>query len=225
MALFQTQKASAEFEGVKYENKNKSSTIGGGFGAFFDATYVEIGLGLDFATAKQGKTEVTVNGEPYDDLSTDAPDGSTSLTYFSFSLLGKYPIALGSKITLSPMVGFDWNILTSGKYEKDGGSVKFKRKDLPILEGLGEENPDDYKSMYDAFLINVGLGADFALSQKLYLRLSAMYGFKTKTKVEKDTITALKDGTDPRLPSGVKADEVTIFTGGPTVKLGIGYKF
>jgi uncharacterized protein YcnI len=131
-----------------------------------------------------------------------------SINYFSFSLLGKYPISLGSKLTLSPMVGFDWNIATSYQLKYNGTVVgnKVKRSDVP----------DDDKNKYDGFLINIGAGADFALTQKLYLRLSAMYGFKTKSKAEKDWITDMKDEG---------AEKASVFTGGPTIKLGVGFKF
>jgi hypothetical protein len=43
-----------------------------------------------------------------------------------------------------------------------------------------------------------------------------MYGFKTKSKDEKDWIKYDKDQG---------ADKATVFTGGPTIKLGVGYKF
>jgi opacity protein-like surface antigen len=163
--------------------KSKTHTIGGGFAAFFDVTYAEIGLGMDFANQK----------DPDDD-----DDEGTNLTYFSISLLGKYPIALGEKVTLFPLLGFDWNIFTGGK-EKNHDE-KIKRNDLP----------DDYKSMYDAFLIDLGIGADFALTDALYLRGSFLYGFKLNSKYERDV-----------------ADEfdAKIFTSGPTLKIGIGYKF
>jgi opacity protein-like surface antigen len=218
MALPQTRKASGDYDGMEVEGKQKNSTIGGGFGAFIDATYDELGFGIDFATNKEGKSEMTVDG---DTITTDPPDYSTGISYFSFSLLGKYPIALGSKITLSPMVGFDWNIAMSTQHTDADGEKgdKIKRADF-VDKIFGGES--DYKTSFDVFLINVGAGADFALTEKLYLRLSAMYGFKIKSKSEKDWITSMKDGENE---FDTKMDDASVFTGGPTVKLGVGYKF
>jgi hypothetical protein len=145
MALPQTRKATVEFAGEKGEIKDKYSTTGGGFGVFFDATYLEIGLGLDFATAKKGKSEETYGGET---ITIDPPDSSMGINYFSFSLLGKYPIALGSKATLSPMVGFDWNIATSiQSTDKGVKGTKYKRSDFATVLG------DDYKNTYDGFFL------------------------------------------------------------------------
>jgi opacity protein-like surface antigen len=162
--------------GSQEENGNsiKNDTVGGGFGAFFDAKYVELDLGLDFAKFDE-----------------HTGDSKFDLTYFSISLLGKYPIALDQKVTLFPLLGFDWNIFIEGK----GDDETLKRSDLP----------SDYKDYFDAFLIDLGVGADFALTPQLYLRTSALWGFKLKSKWEKELDKA--------------------FTSGPTFKVGVGYKF
>jgi opacity protein-like surface antigen len=175
MALFR----SMEIDGQTY----KYNRTGGGFGVFFDATYAEIGLGMDFTNGKN-------------------PDVSGSkgfdATYFSISLLGKYPIALSEKLTLFPLLGFDWNIFTAG--ENKNTHVKTKRDDLA----------DDYKDSNDLFLINLGAGADFALNDKLYVRGSFLYGFKLNSKSEQETVDDYN---------------AKIFTSGPALKAGVGYKF
>jgi opacity protein-like surface antigen len=194
-----------EANGDKYEIQKSTSIFNGGFGVFFDATYAEIGLGFDFAKSSPN-TKTTINGQA--ETGNTNTDPMYKISYFSFSLLGKYPFALGSKVKLSPMVGFDWNIATSVTMQSNNGNEKVKRSDFL----------DDYKNMYDAFVINVGVGADFALSQKLYLRASLMYGFKPKNKYEKDQIEADK-ATHPG------AESKPGLTGGPTIKVGVGYKF
>jgi hypothetical protein len=173
---------------VKIEDDDdKTNITGGGFGLFFDATYVEIGLGLDFA-----------NGIDPD----DSDDKGTDFTYFSISLFGKYPIALGEKITLFPLVGFDWNIWTTMKGTFDGAE-EVKRADF-------DDSDDIHVDYYDILLIDLGVGADFALSDKLYLRASAMYGIKFNSKDQQKLV----DEADAK-----------IFTGGVTIKAGVGYKF
>jgi opacity protein-like surface antigen len=175
----------ALFKSVKHEggDPQKTNTVGGGFGAFFDATYAKIGLGLDFANQK----------------AADSKGDGTSLTYFSLSLLGKYPIGLTEKLTLFPLLGFDWNIAMGG----ESHGIKIKRSDL------GEDSMFGEKDRYDAFLIDLGAGVDFALTESLYLRGSFLYGFKTNSKDEREYVD-----------EGAK-----VFTSGPTLEIGIGYKF
>ena len=87
---------------------------GGGFHAFFDATYAEVKLGFLFLGQKE--------------------DGVTnSSSYFSIGVLGKYPIELGG-FTLFPMLGFEYNIFTSAKAEGE----TLKRADL---SGFGVGKP------------------------------------------------------------------------------------
>jgi opacity protein-like surface antigen len=166
-------------------HESKTNTIGGGFGLFFDAAYAEIGVGIDFARFRN-------------------PDNSAAkgsdMAYFSISLLGKYPIALSEKLTLFPLLGFDWNIFLSGK----SGDTDVNRDDLADMIG------DDYVDSYDAFLIDLGVGADFALTDALYLRASFLYGFKLNSKMEQEYV----DDMDAK-----------VFTSGPTLKVGVGYKF
>jgi opacity protein-like surface antigen len=175
MALFR----STEIDG----QTSKYNRTGGGFGVFFDATYAEIGLGLDFANGKDPDVS--------DNKGFDA-------TFFSISLLGKYPIALSEKLAFFPLLGFDWNIFTNG--ENKNTNVETKRDDLP----------DDYKDLNDLFLINLGVGADYALNDKLYVRGSFLYGFKLNSKQQQEYV----DDYDAKY-----------FTSGPTLKIGVGYKF
>jgi opacity protein-like surface antigen len=184
MALATTAKMEFKSEYGGGSETKKVDTTGGGFGLFFDATYVEIGLGFDFVNSKDPD---------------NSDDKGTDINYFSISLLGKYPIALSPKATLFPIIGFDWNVFMSGK-DKESGN------DLP-------DPPDDYKDNYDAFIIDLGVGADFALSDKLYLRASAMYGIKCNSKMDQKQI------------DGDLGPKTKIFTGGVTIKAGVGYKF
>jgi hypothetical protein len=161
----------------------KNATTGGGFGVFLDAAYAELGLGLDFAN----------NKDP-----DQSSDKGTDLTYFSLSLLGKYPISLGEKLVFFPTVGFDANIFMGGKNVASGTEIK-----TADLTG-------DYEGMYDAFLIDFGVGADYALSNALYLRGSFVYGLKLNSKFDQKTIDDYS---------------AKVFNGGITIKVAVGYKF
>jgi hypothetical protein len=161
--------------------KDTTTTAGGGFGLFFDATYAEIGLGLDF-----GKN--TDNGV------------DSEMTFMTISLLGKYPIVLNDTVTLFPLLGFDWKIFLAGKR----GPLEIERADV---KDMGGEETDA-----DAFSIDVGVGADFTLTEKLYIRADALLGFKLPSKSESEAISD-SDG------------KLKIITLGPTVKVGLGYRF
>jgi opacity protein-like surface antigen len=171
----------------EYGAKNSTtSLLGGGFLAFFDATYAELDVGMNFITQKQ----------------EDADEGYT-VTSLTIGLLGKYPIALGEKLTLAPMVGFDYDMWLSYK-ATDGDDDPYKRAD-----------DDDDAADMDSFWIKVGAGADFALTDAIYLRGTLLWGFKLNNKSEKDSIDFYDKNTV----------DLSIFTHGPTIKLAVGYKF
>jgi hypothetical protein len=160
--------------------KDNSLIVGGGFGLFFDAAYVEIGLGMDFG-------QLSDNGADFD------------MMFLTFSVLAKYPITRNERLTVFPLLGVGWKIFLAGT---GGDSREIKRADLKDLS--------DDEGAYDAFSIDAGAGADFTLTAKLYFRVDALLGFKLPSKSEQD---AIKD-------RGAK-----IFTCGPTIKAGLGYKF
>jgi opacity protein-like surface antigen len=173
------------------ENSSKMNYAGGGIFAFLDATYAELNIGMAFGSSK-------------DD---DAPDDyeAPSLTHLTLGLLGKYPIALSEKLTIFPLVGFDWNVFLSGK----SGELEIKPADL-------KDMGDDYTDSYDAFLIDVGAGADFNIASNLFIRAELRWGFKLNSKREKDMLEEYNkmDGA-----------EASIFSTGPKITLGVGYSF
>jgi hypothetical protein len=69
-----------------------SSYTGLNIFAFFDATYVEVDLGLAFGGNIGGLF------------------AGASTTSFTLSLYGKYPISLSEQLTVFPLLGFDYNI-------------------------------------------------------------------------------------------------------------------
>jgi len=72
------------------------------------------------------------------------------------SLLGKYPFSLG-RFTLSPLLGLSGKFYLGGEVEFDNREI-IERMDTGGLGFLG------------------GIGADFKLTERLYLRLEALYG-------------------------------------------------
>jgi len=126
---------------------------GFGIGGYFDVTYLEIGLDFIFGSFKPGKTTYT---------------GSYELksTHFGFSLPGKYPVAPG-RMTAYPLPGIDYQIFVSG--EAIGGG-----------SGNGEIDRDSLvdEDWYDIFSIPVGVGMDYNLNERLYLRDEVLMNFK-----------------------------------------------
>ena len=161
--------------------------VGGGFHAFFDATYAIAKAGMFFGG----------NSEKHDWGMGDPVTVKTSFTYFSLGLLGKYPIDLGS-FTLFPMLGFEYNIFMSGKSSAEGESEKFKRSDL------------DSSSDFDAFILQLGAGADFNLTDKIYLRPSILWGIDLFRSNEEKVLKAL---------------DVSVFKHKLDIGIAVGYKF
>ncbi|GHV82346.1 hypothetical protein AGMMS49991_09040 [Spirochaetia bacterium] len=130
--------------------------------------------------------------------------GDTELksTYFGFTILGKFPVSAGPGVTFFPLAGIDYQIFLSGK-----------------AEGLTIERDDmsgDYEDRYDAFSLVVGAGLDYNITGKLYLRGEVLINFK------------MEDDFDKMLKKLAKEDDVSfsgVFTMGPRVSLGIGYRF
>lgn len=82
-------------------------------------------------------------------------DADDAANYLSLGLLGKYPIDLGS-FTLFPMVGLEYNMFLS---MGDG-----KREDLKDADFL------------DMILLQLGVGADFNITDSIYIRPTLLWG-------------------------------------------------
>ncbi|GHV82889.1 hypothetical protein AGMMS50212_02290 [Spirochaetia bacterium] len=164
-------------------NPPKETTLNYGGFAFFDATFVEADIGIKVLHTTNENTILSI---------TDI--------YFNIGLLGKYPIELDA-ITLFPLLGFDWLILT--KRETKSGSLS--------LSSERSKFADDKQDWYDYFVLNVGVGADYNITDSFFIRGELLYGFLLNNKSEKDSID--------------RGSYSTIFKSGPTLKLAAGYKF
>jgi hypothetical protein len=178
---------SARFENeIKPYISSLYDNHGFGIGGFFDATYVEIGIDLIFGSFKPN------NSVGY------ADDFEMKSTQFGFSILGKYPFTVG-KLAVFPLLGIDYQIFISG--EADGHT--YNREDLY------------WKDLYDAFSIVAGIGLDYKLTGKLYLRGGLLLNFKTDSSFDTDFRAMGKKS---------EVHELLLFTFGPRVSIGVGYK-
>ncbi|GHV61889.1 hypothetical protein AGMMS49587_07210 [Spirochaetia bacterium] len=132
---------------------------GFGFGAFFDAKYGVVSLGMDIVRDKY---------EGLKDL--------YSAKFFSIGLLGKYPIAIGNRFTIAPAFGFEYMVFTSWG--------PFKRADAKkSLEGSGYS----VANQYDNFVLKFGALADYTITGGLYARLGVLFDIGLSHKDAKDS--------------------------------------
>jgi hypothetical protein len=148
----------ANFSSYKYDGKDIAAlrTIGGGFFALFDATYVEANVGLLFAGMQHG-----YDGKWDND--------SLNLSFLTLALYGKYPFRLSS-FTLFPMLGIQFDFCLSAKQD---GEIIF-------------DNPLMRREYFNRLWIKFGAGADFNITEKLYFRPSLLYGINFGTSNDRE---------------------------------------
>jgi hypothetical protein len=144
------------------------TTSGAGFYAFFDATYVEVDVGMLFGSQKVKQTMGGSSSE------ADGPDVSV----LTLGLYGKYPIDLGGFI-LFPLLGIQYDLGLSAKQTIGGTTYEAKDEDLP--------------DALNRLWVKLGVGADINLSDALYLRPSILYGINFGSKNTNDAVDGYKN--------------------------------
>lgn len=159
-----------------------------GFAAFCDARYFEANLGFKFRV-----------------LSRNQPDDKyeESTNFFNIGAKIKYPFKIRDTIRLFPLIGIDYSIFTEGKAKDNGQRVTFDRDDLIL---------SDY---VDHLSLNFGVGMDFDVAPKVYIRGEFNYTIVFNTQSQKDLIEEVE----------AEGYELSIFQGGPALKLAVGYRF
>jgi len=196
----------ASFFGMTLLEINYPHT-GGGFYGFVDGQYVEFSGGLTFAggkmDVKSGMGDLFGGGgwdDDDDDFDLGIPgvgdDIKTSFTFLNFGLLLKYPIEMSESMTLFPAAGINYSHCMSAKLKAGG------------MEEEAEDSGDLSRLWF-----KFGGGADFELSEKMYLRTTLLYGIGMKNKLEKDLVD-MGDGLFN-----------TVTQHGIDIKAGIGFKF
>jgi hypothetical protein len=151
---------SVTMKGDDYGTTSSTTTSNMTYGAkvFIDATYIEAGVGI-----LANSTSYTTDGS-----SSNGFNG----TWLAISALGKYPVPLGS-FTIFPMLGIEYDLNLS-YYDGTGADIK------SAFEAAG------YSA--DQFWIKGGVGADFSVADKMFIRPSVLIGYKFNSKYEKDII-------------------------------------
>jgi len=166
-----------------------------GFGGFltFDVTYAAISIGYMQGGGKW-KGPNSVNPD-------SLPDMTRSM--LNIGVYSKYPnIALGKNINVYPILSLNYELAVSGKLEYKSG-----RKYM-----FDERNEDGYAAdALNALWVKVGGGADYYLTQSVYLRAELLYGIRTADGYEQGSVDK-HDAEKTRLGHGV------------TVRAGAGFK-
>jgi hypothetical protein len=143
--------------------------IGGGFFAFFDATFVMVSLGFNFYGVTYANKD---RQKPYDDAKK-----TFTLSTFDISLFGRLPFSLGA-LKVFPLLGADLKI-----------AMTYDGIDTSVLY-------DSYVSEhYTSIWLKLGFGVDIPLGYKLYLRPSFLYGFGFLPKVYQNDMDRINTST------------------------------
>jgi len=169
------------------------TTTGVGLFAFFDASFVEVDIGLLFGSQKS-KSSSSSGGSQ----TIDGPD----VSYLTLGVYGKYPIAVSS-FTLFPMLGIQLDIGLSAKQTINGTTYEADSKDLPDALNM--------------FWVKLGVGADFNLSDKMYIRPSFLFGLNFGTKDNNDAVNSYKSSYGSIL-------DVTNIYSGLDIRVALGFR-
>jgi len=168
----------------------------GGF-VFLDATFAELTIafmgGPAPFTMEMGYDGVTISETL-----------SGSFTALDFSLVGKFPFALGGgNITVFPMLGIGYNVVLSSN-DEDGNDM---------FEGNDEFSATDLST----FRITLGGGADFDINQNLFFRATVLGYYRFAPSLFRDLVA------DEMRRYGISANYHGGF--GATVRFAVGFRF
>jgi len=184
----------------------------GGF-LFFDATYAELSVMI------QGGNNSYKENMIYSSASLTDSKGTGTEASLGFSLLGKYPFTVNNKITWFPMLGIEYQIALIQKRHPDGAFV-YDRSKGKLPEDRDKNDKPYPLSAWNSFWIDVGAGLDYNLTNSLFLRGEVLFGFRLPTSYEMGALQVVK-----KPPMNVSNPKLAGLTGGPNLKIAIGYRF
>jgi len=177
---------------------------------FFDATYAELAVILQ--AGANNYSEVMSNNNTMIPMAGDGWE-----TMLGLSLLGKYPFALTKRFGIFPLLGIDYQISLLQRRRPTDGLV-YNRTDGMYADIDKDNKPYDI-SVWNSFWINLGVGTDFHIAKRIFLRGELLYGFRLMTSYESDGLEKMKvmlNDNDPKLGG---------LTSGPSLRLSAGYRF
>ena len=180
---------------------------------FFDAAYAELSIMFQGGYGPYSENMI------YSDASLTDSRGIGFETSLGFSLLGKYPFYINKRMSWFPMLGVDYNITFIQRRQPDGGFVYDRSKGHFATDRDQNDNPYPL-SAWNSLWLNLGAGLDFYFTGLIFLRSELLFGFRMPTVYE---LGALKVVKNP--PMNVKNPKLAGLTGGPALKIAVGYRF
>jgi hypothetical protein len=179
---------------VENELAYKTKTFDVGAFLFVDATYAELSVAYLAEIGGVTGTSTMVG------IQKDPIDEDYLSHVLIVDLLGKYPFVLNEKMTVFPALGVGLKFPFAGN--------EFSDKEHDVTWGV---------------VAKIGAGLDFALTQSLYLRCEALFGYQfasdQEAKIEQD-LSAYGQG---KKTFDYKFQDFG-YNLGPQVKIGVGYK-
>jgi hypothetical protein len=171
--------------------------FGGGAFVFMDVRYAELSLGYFMGTGdwKMKNNVPSVPDQKWEDL---------YLSSINIGLLLKYPFGINKTLKLFPALGINYQAVVFAEL--------INPNNTEITDIL--DHPGDLSAIWFQF----GGGFDVSLSQRVYLRFEALYGFRPKNKMETDLIDDMK-----KVVSGTSVTVEEILGHGPNIKLAFGF--
>lgn len=122
-------------------------------------------------------------------------------SFFTMGFKFKYPVLRYGRFSFFPSMGFDWFFFQKMKLKTAAGSETVSRNDL---------TNDEY---YDRFVFTLGGGADFFVSDRIYIRAGVDWAIFTNNDEQSEYVDNFAESI-----------KMNIFQHGLKVTLGLGYK-
>ena len=177
---------------------------------FFDATYAEFSV-LIHGGSSTYMERIANDKEP--------SRGNGYETNLGLSLMGKYPLIISEKFCWFPMIGIEYQIALMQKRMPEDTDLVYDRAEGELPEDR-DKNDNPYPlSAWNSLWINIGAGMDYFITNSLFLRGELIFGFRLPTAYENGALDLFKKQTNDQNP------KLSGLTGGPSLKIGIGYRF
>jgi len=169
-------------------SRTRSTTAPFAISAYFDATYALAAFGFK----ANGNTHTPYKRVAGGTTTYPTPsDDDYAWGFLSFSVLGRYPFALGP-VTIFPLAGIEYDL---------------------ILYGHDETGAELSTGGLDQFWFKIGAGSDITISRNLYNRPIALFGLKLLNADEKKKV-------QDTLDSGASLARITDFAFDGGVQVG-----
>jgi hypothetical protein len=182
----------------------------GGF-VFVDATYAKAAVSL---LNGMGGYRETMD---YNSVSLTDDKGAGYETMLGISLLGKYPFSLNKKWSVFPLLGAEFLIALVERRQPDGDKV-YDRTSGSLPSDTDKDGDPYPLSAWNSLFIKIGAGADYTLTQSLFLRGEFLYNVRLQTGYETGAVEMVK------VMLNVPSPKLSGLTSGPSIRIALGYR-